>query len=509
MYSSLSHPLDRIMGLFSRLGQKSKDRAQESNEPQSKDGRLNINRRQKLQKRNTQDTLAIPNRQQGINELGERTYSVFSEASTLVADNRPRDHTEMLHGLAHHGSFDSLVDRSHAHLLDRDEKELSEAELMQIRRLNDKHQRMLKSLPFSVWKLIINFLNPTDVAHLVLASKTFFSMLGKQPLHDLILPENRHHRIRFLNHLDRHFPNHLLCFPCGAYHLRVSPGTETLKAEYIHYPLYICPQVFSSYLPRMRLTHGRELPYSFIQLATRHATHSQTHGIHHSALDRRWRDAQSGWSHQSRYMIHDSRLLLRLRSQIFAPPNLTTTGERHLLYERENYVPYFSVCAHWRDGDLMKIVKCALSHVPAPAESYVQQLKKSPALSRSLARPGYIVRMCDECRPARRCPECPTEYLVEITMTEDKSDPMNRFKHTLVVTRWSDLGDGSSPTSSPEYCAVNGIKNDRGYDSFSSVGRRAVAGIFESKMSGAIPGQRMISLNPKNKKLGEDGTGWY
>lgn len=94
-------------------------------------------------------------------------------------------------------------------------------------------------------------------------------------------------------------------------------------------------------------------------------------------------------------------------------------------------------------------------------------------------------------------------------MVEDKKDPVMRFKHALVVTRWSDLGDGRSPSASPEYCAVNGYTCMDEYDSFSHVGRRAVAGVFESRMSGAIPGQRMISLNPKNKKLGEEGHGWY
>ena len=47
----------------------------------------------------------------------------------------------------------------------------------------------------------------------------------------------------------------------------------------------------------------------------------------------------------------------------------------------------------------------------------------------------------------RRCPMCPTEYLIEIKMAEDRSDPdpRRRFKQALVVTRWSDLGDGSGP----------------------------------------------------------------
>lgn len=132
--------------------------------------------------------------------------------------------------------------------------------------------------------------------------------------------------------------------------------------------------------------------------------------------------------------------------------------------------------------------------------------------SRSIAHPDFIVRGCDECRPARRCPECPTEYLVEIQMKEDPNDKIAPFKHAIVVTRWSDLGDGSSPYTSPEWAAINGIRTDEesgGFDSFTNVGRRAVGGIFESHANGAPPGQRLISLNPSNKKLGEEGHGWY
>jgi hypothetical protein len=97
-------------------------------------------------------------------------------------------------------------------------------------------------------------------------------------------------------------------------------------------------------------------------------------------------------------------------------------------------------------------------------------------------------------------------------MCEDKNDPVRRFKHAIVVTRWSDLGDGSSPYTSPEYAAIKGLDSGsagEAYESFSHVGRRAVSGIFESRISGSIPGQRMLSLNPKNKKLGEEGHGWY
>jgi len=160
----------------------------------------------------------------------------------------------------------------------------------------------------------------------------------------------------------------------------------------------------------------------------------------------------------------------------------------------------------------MDVCKCAMNHVPAPPISYVQQLKKAPKVSRRLANPNFMVRRCDWCRPARRCPECPTEYLVEIQLVEDPTDTVFPFKHALVVTRWSDLGDGSNPYTSPEWTAVKGANvqgDDAEYGSFSQIGRRAVSGIFESAISGSIPGERMMNLNPKNKKLGEEGHGWY
>ncbi|KAF2109268.1 hypothetical protein BDV96DRAFT_586118 [Lophiotrema nucula] len=485
-------------GLVSRIGRKLKKTKTTPDQRRNTVDNTTKRQPQRLQKRNASQP--FPDRQEGINELGERTYSIWSETSTLVDEVR-RDHTDMIHGLAHHGSFDSLIEGTRTIRLEEDE-EVTEAQMRRIGRCEAR----FKKVSSDVWQRIASFLNPADAAILAVTSKTLLEKLGLAPLDALTLPENQRYRISFLNHLDRHLPNHLLCYPCATYHRRFSRD-EKLKADFINNPLYLCPKVFSTYLPRMRLTQGRELPYSFIQLATRHA-HSRHHGIHADRLSRRWKDA-SGWSHQSRYTIHDGRLLMRIRSQIFAPPCLTPTAERMLLYDREDYIPFFSVCKHWQNGELMRLCKCALSHVPGPHQSTLDRIRESPNLKAWVVKPGFVARQCDECRPARRCPECPTEYLIEITMAEDKNDPVCRFKHVLVVTRWSDLGDGSSPTSSPEYCAINGVKVDEGYDSFSHVGRRAVAGIFESKVSGCIPGQRMISLNPKNEKLGEAGHGWY
>ena len=451
--------------------------------------------------------------QQDVNELGERDYSIFSQASTLV-DNK--DHTEMMHGLAHHDSFDSLVDQTmsqetpndpHSDFNDSTTSEVNKT-LMKI------HARQFAALPVDVWNLIASYLDLADAASLALSTSTLYQKLGSQHFLALATPEHVHHRIAFLNHIDRQLPRHLLCFPCAKFHLRSNTGAEIYRADYVSNPLFVCPNAKNVVLPRLRLTYGRELPYSFVQLALRSHKHTRVHGVQHESLSRRWKCKDSSWSHQTRYMIHNGHLLVRIVSRAFALPDadMTETSQRHLLYDREEYTPFFSVCAHWKDGDLTRTCKCALSHIPSPPQSYVQQLKKAPKIDRAAARPNFIVRGCDDCRPTRRCPECPTEYLVEIQMTEDKIDQVRPFKHQIVVTRWSDLGDGSSPHTSPEWAAIKGTDVDTlgtSYESFSHVGRRAVSGIFESKISGSIPGQRMISMNPKNEKLGEEGHGWY
>ena len=314
----------------------------------------------------------------------------------------------MLHRLAHHDSFDSLLDQnteSKLEELDHDSKALAK-----LHRVSTKDERLVACLPDQVWKHVTRFLSPLDAAHLALSSRILVRKLGCEPFKALNRPENIHLKLQLLHSFDRNLPDHLLCFPCATYHARTQPGKESLKIDYVANPIFICANSRNAVLPRLRLTHGRELPYAFVQLALRERRHSSAHGIHHETLSRRWRDKESGWSHRTRYMVHDGRLLMRTVSHCYAPPSIkmTATSERHLLYDREEYTPYFSVCAHWRDGDLMKLCKCALSHIPAPPESYLQQLKKAPKIDRSKARPNFIVTGCDWCRPARRCPECPT-----------------------------------------------------------------------------------------------------
>nr|POF26080.1 hypothetical protein CFP56_22228 [Quercus suber] len=512
--------------LVLRVGKKLRSNKQFTQDAIAKNEARALARREKIrtehaeknryQSRQSYDTSrTAQSNQDHVNELGEREMSVFSEATTLVDQPVP-DHTDMMHRLAHHDSFDSLLDQV---IHGEDEvQNLTPRELEALERRSSNMHRLIDALPALLWKAIAAYAGPSSAASLVLTTKALHEKLGLAPLQALDHPTNQHHKIQLLHGLDRKMPRHLLCFACGVYHLRLRPGKESFKADFVSNPLVSCPNSRNTALPRLRLTHGRELPYGWVQLALR-GRYSVAHGVHPSALERRWKCKDSGWSHRTRYMVHDNRLLMRVVSQCVAPPASTTTVTtiRHLLYDREEYTPFFSVCAHWKDGDLMQLCKCTLSHVPAPPESYIQQLKKAPKINRAAARPNFIVRGCDWCRPARRCPECPTEYLFEVQMIEDAKDPVFPFKHSLVVTRWSDLGDGSSPFTSPEWVAVKGLRmpaaspeehshGEEGegiveaepelhlasqYDSFSNIGRRAVSGIFESHISGSIPGQRV------------------
>ncbi|EKG15721.1 hypothetical protein MPH_07156 [Macrophomina phaseolina MS6] len=369
---------------------------------------------------------------------------------------------------------------------------------------------LIESLPPKLWhKIADEYLSPADAASLAFTNKALANILGPGPWETLRLPENRLYRIQFLAPMDRHLPNHLLCFPCGTYHLRTQPGKEELKPLHVLNPLFDCPNAQNplSPPPRLRLTPNRNLPFTFVQLTTRAERYGPQYGIPVENLFRRWKDTASGWSHHTRYYVINGHFYLRVVSFAFAPAGLPPSGQRHLLYSREDYTPYFSVCAHWRDGELMNLCKCALNHIPKPRQGNgpEQQLARKIDQRRHAPTATQVVSQCTECKPIRRCTECPTEYLIELKLAEDKGDRYQKFKQSISVTRWSDLGDGTTPAS-PEWAAVNG---EAEFDSFKAIGKRAVSGIFESQAGDFMPYQAVKSLNPKGIKKGEEGNSWY
>ncbi|PTU18290.1 hypothetical protein P175DRAFT_0444679 [Aspergillus ochraceoroseus IBT 24754] len=410
------------------------------------------------------------------------------------------DHTTILHTIGVH-NFDTD----------------SDADALNIRDERPPGEPFIASLPDHLWAMIAEYLSPAEVACLAFASRTLYTRLGPAPWRILNEPESTDARADFLVSQDKHYPHHLLCFPCGKFHRRIQEGREKLQPANVINPLFDCPNARNNLRPppRHRITHGRSLPFSFVQLVLRaNRFHSPRYGLPAESLCRRWR--RDNWTHQSRFHVHHGRLLMRVVSSTFAEPGLPPSSQRLLLYSREDYWPYFSACAHWRDGELMSVAKCALGHIPVSrATAGLQGLENraKDMIHHRAHDPNALATLCGHCRPMRRCPDCPSEYLVEVKLTEEREAGTQRiqnrrFRHAIVVTRWCDLGDGSSPRLSREWAAGNGELE--GYDSFAVFGKRAISGTFEAAFTDdTLPGQRIISMNPTGKRLGEEGNSWY
>ncbi|KAJ4376107.1 hypothetical protein N0V83_001388 [Neocucurbitaria cava] len=371
---------------------------------------------------------------------------------------------------------------------------------------------ILGSASPEIWLRVADFLSPLDVANLSSTCRTMSTRLGRYPYKLLLDPINRPDRLNFLLAMDYKLPRHLLCFPCAQWHLRIQPGLETLKPHNVLNPLFECPNRTNILLPppRIRITDGRTLPFAFVQLARRSWEFGFEYGIQHQSLARRWKDPYSDWAHESTYHVTDAgHVLMRVKSQHYVEGGMTDAAKRLLLFTRGDYTPYFSVCSHWKNGMLTSIPKCALDHIPFvhASEQYAMGLQlREKAYGKKATG---LVSLCSRCRPMRRCPECPTEYLFELKFLEDKSvrgHGPERFKQALLVTRWSDLGPARSPADA-EWSAIVG--ENENFDSFLEIGRRAVSGVFESAFTDTIPGQRILSMNPKNLKADDVKEEWY
>ena len=303
------------------------------------------------------------------------------------------DHTDMLHSLA------PTESQEDAPILQR----------MQSYEGTEPGQTLIDRFPSIIWERVVDALAPADLAALSLSCKAFEHLVGTKSRSQLKDAENRSELQSFLPRLDKDLPNHLLCFDCATYHRRTNRNHETLQPANVLNPVYECPNASNpkKLNPRIRVTVGRVLPYTFVQLAMRAQRFAPQYGITVDSLSRRYKDKEgsgSNWSHQTRYIVaKNGHLLMRVASKCFAPPGLPPSGERHLLYSREDFVPYFSVCPHWRDGVLLPMVKCALQHIPKPPEgSGVNRVAQDVRLHFHPTNP--IVTLCENCKPMRRCP---------------------------------------------------------------------------------------------------------
>ncbi|KAL1612507.1 hypothetical protein SLS60_000734 [Paraconiothyrium brasiliense] len=407
-----------------------------------------------------------------------------------------KDLTEMMHAFGFTENADDTEDFVHVEEWKYDPSQLDGATLLS------------KFCP-ELWGLVSDYLTPLDIANIASTCRAMHDRLGEVSYELLRNPMHLPHRVAFLLSMDKKLPNHLFCFPCAKWHIRATPGLEKLKPPKVLNPVYDCPNSTNNLMPppRLRISDYRWLPFTFVQLYKRAWEHGPDYGIHVNSLARRFKDLESNWTHESMFHINPSNghVMMRVKSQVFVESGLQPAAKRMLLFSRSDYTPYFSVCAHWRKGILTSIPKCALDHIPIPEENvYVATFNKMRH-----AKISGPTALCGHCQPMRRCVDCPTEYLFELKLVEDKTVQKmgpERFRQVLLVTRWSDLGPARSPLD-PEWASVVGEHD--AYNSFEEMGKRAVSGIFESAFTDTTPGQRILSLNPDGLEDDEDHGDWY
>lgn len=409
------------------------------------------------------------------------------------------------------GERKDLTDMMHAFTFKEhteDEEEIIHLEEWEYDPFGTDGATLLSKFCPELWGLVENYLTPLDIANLASTCRAMYVRLGEVSYELLRNPLHMSHRLDFLLAMDQKLPNHLFCFPCAQWHVRIAPGTEKLKQPKVLNPVFNCPNSTNNLLrpPRIRISDYRELPFTFVQLYKRAWEHGPQYGIDVHSLARRWKDAESEWTHETMFHINKyGHVMMRVKSQVFVEGGLQPTAKRMLLYSRNDYTPYFSVCSHWRKGVLTSLPKCALDHIPVhEVNVYRDAVNKVRG-----PKVNGPTQLCTFCRPMRRCTDCPTEYLFEMKLVEDKRVQKmgpERFRQVLLVTRWSDLGPARSPHD-PEWASIVG-KYDQ-YDSFKEIGNRAVSGTFESAFTDTTPRQRILSLNPDNLEENEERGDWY
>jgi hypothetical protein len=137
----------------------------------------------------------------------------------------------------------------------------------------------IEQLPVEVLRYIINRIPSTEAAALALSSKTILSAVGSE----ILRIEGIEDRVELLKHLEVFYPNHLLCYQCGKFHLRRTSEIHEYEGD------TECDKKngrfsFSS--------HVLDIPFTTVQEVMNRHRYGKRHGISMKCLNRYqvWRD---------------------------------------------------------------------------------------------------------------------------------------------------------------------------------------------------------------------------
>lgn len=185
----------------------------------------------------------------------------------------------------------------------------------------------IQQLPADVLRYILNTIPPTEAAALALSSKTILSVVGPE----ILRIEDNNDRAELLKHLEVFYPEYLLCYQCGKFHIRRTSEIRKYEGEDTECDKKNGRFSFSSKVLDIQFTTVQEI-------MNRHR-YGKRHGIHINCL-RRWRTWRDNpLDHRVEIIkakIIDDQLFIRISIRFFS------TGRGRDFKHNCQYCPHLS-----------------------------------------------------------------------------------------------------------------------------------------------------------------------
>ena len=289
-------------------------------------------------------------------------------------------------------------------------------------------QNCLHSLPPQVLRRVLEHLPLSSMAAFAMTSHHSNTLVRsiKNPFALIKKEGNEAERARFsILCFDKHYPDHIICYHCGSYHKRKSPGSRDIWGQN-------APAAFkygTRTICKRRTTKFDGLDWETVHETMRGFRHSPRYGHNLLRPEGVHQQGSKRWGSDIYALPCDGHLLLRKR-WVSGIPEVEDVDPKAVVFG----IPY-SLCPHLNSVLNIYSMGCGIRNAVSRFYTYhdPEELKY-----------GYVDK-------ALRCTACPTEVVIEITPRRlfigNCADESRFPKSTYVVSvsRYVDFGKCQDP----------------------------------------------------------------
>jgi len=334
--------------------------------------------------------------------------------------------------------------------------------------ITSTNHNFLEWFPAEIWLKIASLLSPISTVNLALSCHYFAFLVKYQRRLQLQCPRLRFQRIEFLRCLEINYPRALLCSSCVTFHTRKSRWSvfdrrERLNPKHYRFAKGNCIENSES----ASILRKGDLDWWLVQLVMRYSRFGPAYGVRLFTLRVGVGPGRSGyWAHNTFAAIVNGRLLIKIISQV-------------LFHARPDFRYH---CKAWQDKKYPLPTCNHLEYSPSLTAACWSAISSQDMTLAPTARRRFCSRLY-------RCQWCPSEYQVECRLgSELPGFRIGRKDSVLMVSRWVDIGDGSSPQC-PEWAGLVRLPSAerRSYEPFDFGGLTTVRSRFKNTSHNRIP----------------------